>query len=1790
MSCSDCKKFKFEITESTQLLEQGQTHSDQAIAKLVEKIPFDHFKADDFKEAQTNGRNAALELIKTKPQSIDLITDLFFASYNKSQAAAEQAINTFLNDKKLLSLNDVKSIYKKSISNKTFPEDSKETMALYKAVELRAIISGATSVIDAMPAYGSGVAIRLLDDGIRTGLSPKGKKQLTKESRKEIKNKIRILITESSDTLNEQDPGWGDYVDPEEFKRGSLTSDVIVPVAKFMAGIPPMLWKYMSVKEHCWHPDDEATRMEEFAKSKWGTITTKCRPLSDEDPKVQAVVKAWQAAEGKAFLRWMAQYQMPTQVPGVQTLGHPLFGGWPAVPSGFTMKPGLKNEKDIKFDDGDYAPAGTLTGNAIFSYWLQGKKPVGIITQNKGKDPSAERKVRIQWSPRSPFPRTIEAATFPTVGHFILDMVGIVDPWGLADGANLLWYAQEGDPYGMMFSAIGIVVPYLGDTPKFAKYFASGAARKMMQSDLIVGTVLKNKNLIIPKLEALKVRRMKTAMKTTDTEQAKAIAAGVEADKFLRALRDDTGGALKKWIGGRRAQDIVTYGSRRKATKAQLARWARAKNLAAFSAANITLQGGVYLALIGLIDQYPEETQKALMTGFSWIIKNLTNLVAENGYNKWRNGVLESDYYMNSCCKHTPASKNHPCREIQCAQKDNIARFIVDVDKEAQKLRKEFKKAPFLPAKDGKRAKCPANSIESKANQCINSEGKITAFLGDPPVSQGVHENKLNEVTVSPKLKAGVAHIRSGWQTFKRWRGRIVRGRFEWAYGSRAKLNELDRVARSAAGPETGVVPKMGAGGAALKPGRMIDYHSVEDVLNQTRKALDAELNKHLRFTTKQLREIDIREYNATHPNTAGGRGLSDVARANLRKTYAAERQEVLRYAAKSIEENFARRARALKTIEGFSENAAADLKNIASKAGTLKGRRVAGNLKKINEHVDNIVKPIQDFNPSTHVFEYNHPSISVGRVRWTLEDGHSVKIPDVTDTSGWKTTPLQVPKKDARGNLLDASGNKIDLKADPDAKPVMIDDPGGKRVPVRDEIPGWRDGKRDYNTRKEAYEGYRKDFGKSVIKYDPVSGAPIYKHGKLHPDKTMEALRGPKRLKVIEDPPPISAVGRRWREAEAVFGGQPTWLGKTMYKRLPTVPAVHISILEAAIKTIGVSLVCGSAGSLEVWSQLGRWLLPKLGLDGLSPASPLGILGSALFMRWSVVGFKGQLSFRGALGLWVFYEICHTAYFTGVGISSTAAVSDDLTELWEKTNLKGFLDQAAKGSQGDQLAINNRTKYIDERYKLLIAEIDYQRGRYTHKVQDYKCKKGERHGDACGPSGEAGERGKCPGGSCEGREVETVTDIGGFKAKRRKLYKKFLNSLVCDESKREKIQTPGGVVELVCKDKRLVTKKTMDEALKTFGTEFTKLEHVFTKTEVKTDEFEAYRKGGFGRWAALIMSPARVVSDYVKKWGLFDDDRSTVRAILSDTVSFSTLLDFIFSVRRVGVAARPHEQLKAELPQKIPTGLAIARRPIQDFLEEFDKITKFTKELTNNIKNCDRESTNAIVNELENLHSGQLHENFRLLIIKWLRQSKIPDVLPGSNLFVALKHLAAACLMERYFKYLSRLGGSGLALFSGAASTESLLDLIRKLRFAEAKNIVILKAAEEYQVKYIKGLRARPAIGDKPARAAAEESLNLEYVTGVCELYKKIEEIIGKCKIVPPIPCEGENAGSENCPCDEGGDCLDGLGCVKVGGVGKCTPETEQVGPSKLSFDKAAGWSRKAVKEGRIVNIRLKK
>jgi hypothetical protein len=57
------------------------------------------------------------------------------------------------------------------------------------------------------------------------------------------------------------------------------------------------------------------------------------------------------------------------------------------------------------------------------------------------------------------------------IGHTALDIVGTVDPTGLADGANAVWYLAEGDKVNAAISAAGMI-PYVGDAAKAGKYGA----------------------------------------------------------------------------------------------------------------------------------------------------------------------------------------------------------------------------------------------------------------------------------------------------------------------------------------------------------------------------------------------------------------------------------------------------------------------------------------------------------------------------------------------------------------------------------------------------------------------------------------------------------------------------------------------------------------------------------------------------------------------------------------------------------------------------------------------------------------------------------------------------------------------------------------------------------------------------------------------------------------------------------------------------------------------------------------------------------------------------------------------------------------------------------------------------------------------------------------------------------------------------------------------------------------------------------------------------------------------
>jgi YD repeat-containing protein len=60
-------------------------------------------------------------------------------------------------------------------------------------------------------------------------------------------------------------------------------------------------------------------------------------------------------------------------------------------------------------------------------------------------------------------------AQFADPAHEVLNYIGIVDPTGVFDGLNAVWYAAEGNFAKASISAIGAFVPYAGDLLKFGK-------------------------------------------------------------------------------------------------------------------------------------------------------------------------------------------------------------------------------------------------------------------------------------------------------------------------------------------------------------------------------------------------------------------------------------------------------------------------------------------------------------------------------------------------------------------------------------------------------------------------------------------------------------------------------------------------------------------------------------------------------------------------------------------------------------------------------------------------------------------------------------------------------------------------------------------------------------------------------------------------------------------------------------------------------------------------------------------------------------------------------------------------------------------------------------------------------------------------------------------------------------------------------------------------------------------------------------------------------------------------
>ena len=62
-----------------------------------------------------------------------------------------------------------------------------------------------------------------------------------------------------------------------------------------------------------------------------------------------------------------------------------------------------------------------------------------------------------------------KASATAEVGHFALDVIGTIEPTPIADTANAIWYAAEGDWGNAAISGLAIA-PYIGDTGKAGKY------------------------------------------------------------------------------------------------------------------------------------------------------------------------------------------------------------------------------------------------------------------------------------------------------------------------------------------------------------------------------------------------------------------------------------------------------------------------------------------------------------------------------------------------------------------------------------------------------------------------------------------------------------------------------------------------------------------------------------------------------------------------------------------------------------------------------------------------------------------------------------------------------------------------------------------------------------------------------------------------------------------------------------------------------------------------------------------------------------------------------------------------------------------------------------------------------------------------------------------------------------------------------------------------------------------------------------------------------------------------
>ena len=199
-----------------------------------------------------------------------------------------------------------------------------------------------------------------------------------------------------------------------------------------------------------------------------------------------------------------------------------------------------------------------------------------------------------------------------TVGHTALDIIGFVDPFGLADGINAAWYAAEGKPVMSLISVIGAIIPYFGDAVKLLKIIKVSKNTGLPIKRLVSET-MKHSGDIIKALEKIgqnspKMLEIANEIKRLQNQPiAKAVA---YFTKLFGRLGDDAVGvgvqtSVKAKVAAKEIQ-IATKSGGKAITRSALKRFYDYK-VRGLTASTITIQ-----AAIGVYLSYTDQGQKLM--------------------------------------------------------------------------------------------------------------------------------------------------------------------------------------------------------------------------------------------------------------------------------------------------------------------------------------------------------------------------------------------------------------------------------------------------------------------------------------------------------------------------------------------------------------------------------------------------------------------------------------------------------------------------------------------------------------------------------------------------------------------------------------------------------------------------------------------------------------------------------------------------------------------------------------------------------------------------------------------------------------------------------------------------------------------------------------------------------------------------------------------------------------------------------------------------------------------------